>query len=56
VTIGAGAKVLGPITIGHDSRIGANAVVIRPVPPDSVVIGVPGQVVSRERYEQDFSI
>jgi serine O-acetyltransferase len=56
VTIGAGAKVLGPITIGHDSRIGANAVVVRPVPPDSVVIGVPGQVISRERYEQDFSI
>jgi len=52
VAIGAGAKVLGPITIGHDSRIGANAVVIRPVPPDSVVIGVPGQVISRERYEQ----
>ncbi len=46
VAIGAGAKVLGPITIGHDSRIGANAVVIRPVPPDSVVIGVPGQVIS----------
>jgi serine O-acetyltransferase len=49
VTIGAGAKVLGPITIGHDSRIGANAVVVRPVPPDSVVVGVPGQVVSRSR-------
>ena len=32
VTIGAGAKVLGPITIGHDSRIGANAVVVQPVP------------------------
>jgi serine O-acetyltransferase len=39
--------VLGPIEIGHDSRIGANAVVVRPVPPDSVVVGVPGQVVSR---------
>ena len=45
VTIGAGAKVLGPITIGHDSRIGANAVVVKPVPPDSVVVGVPGQVI-----------
>ena len=48
VTIGAGAKVLGPITIGHDSRIGANAVVVRPVPPDSVVVGVPGQVIHRK--------
>ena len=47
VTIGAGAKVLGPITIGHDSRIGANAVVVKPVPPDSVVVGVPGQVIMR---------
>ncbi|MGD0374138.1 MAG: serine O-acetyltransferase [Streptosporangiaceae bacterium] len=49
VTIGAGAKVLGPITIGHDSRIGANAVVVQPVPPDSVVVGVPGQVIHRRQ-------
>jgi serine O-acetyltransferase len=49
VTIGAGAKVLGPITVGHDSRIGANAVVVKAVPPDSVVVGVPGQVVSRSK-------
>ncbi len=48
VTIGAGAKVLGPITIGHGSRIGANAVVVKPVPPDSVVVGVPGQVIHRK--------
>ena len=45
----AGAKVLGPITIGHDSRIGANAVVVKPVPPDSVVVGVPGQVIMRRQ-------
>jgi serine O-acetyltransferase len=49
VTIGAGAKVLGPITIGDDSRIGANAVVVKPVPPNSVVVGVPGQVIARSR-------
>jgi serine O-acetyltransferase len=48
VTIGAGAKILGPITIGHDSRIGANAVVVKPVPPDSLVVGVPGQVIHRK--------
>ncbi|OBG22729.1 serine O-acetyltransferase [Mycobacterium sp. 852002-51057_SCH5723018] len=47
VTIGAGAKVLGAIKIGDDSRIGANAVVVKPVPPSSVVVGVPGQVISR---------
>jgi serine O-acetyltransferase len=47
VTIGAGAKVLGAIEIGHDSRIGANAVVVKSVPPNSVVVGVPGQIVTR---------
>ena len=49
VTVGAGAKVLGPITIGSGSRIGANAVVVRDVPPDSVVVGVPGQVIARSK-------
>ncbi len=43
VTVGAGAKVLGPVAIGHGSRIGANAVVVKPVPPDSVVVGVPAR-------------
>jgi serine O-acetyltransferase len=52
VTIGAGAKVLGAITIGADSRVGANAVVIKSVPPNSVVVGVPGQVVKRSRPHQ----
>jgi serine O-acetyltransferase len=47
VTIGAGAKILGAIKIGEDSRIGANAVVVKPVPSSSVVVGVPGQVISR---------
>ncbi len=47
VTIGAGAKILGAIKIGDDSRIGANAVVVKPVPSGSVVVGVPGQVISR---------
>jgi serine O-acetyltransferase len=49
VVIGAGAKVLGAITIGDDSRIGANAVVVRSVPENSVVVGVPGQIVARSR-------
>jgi serine O-acetyltransferase len=48
VVIGAGAKVLGAITIGAHSRIGANAVVIKPAPPNSVVVGVPGQIVLRD--------
>ncbi|MEY8015551.1 serine O-acetyltransferase [Mycobacterium servetii] len=48
VTIGAGAKILGAIKIGDDSRIGANAVVVKAVPSSSVVVGVPGQVISRQ--------
>ena len=48
VVVGAGAKVLGAITIGANSRIGANAVVVKSTPPDSVVVGVPGQIVVRE--------
>ncbi|MGV1037431.1 MAG: serine O-acetyltransferase [Candidatus Nanopelagicales bacterium] len=46
VTIGTGAKVLGPIDVGDGSRIGANAVLLRSVPPESVVVGVPGQVIA----------
>ena len=42
--VGAGAKVLGPITIGAHSRIGANSVVVKDVDPYSVVVGVPGRV------------
>lgn len=47
VVIGAGAKVLGPLLIGDDARIGANSVVVRDVPPGSVVVGVPGQIIAR---------
>lgn len=49
VVVGAGAKILGDIVIGEDSRIGANAVVVKPVPANAVVVGVPGQVVKRSR-------
>lgn len=52
VVVGAGAKLLGPIMIGADSRVGANAVVVRDVPPKSVVVGVPGQVVSKTRVNE----
>jgi serine O-acetyltransferase len=49
VIIGAGAKILGPIKIGDDSRIGANSVVVKEVPSSSVVVGVPGQIISRAK-------
>jgi len=48
VTIGSGAKLLGPITVGHGSKIGANSVVIHDVPPNSTVVGNPGHPVRVE--------
>jgi serine O-acetyltransferase len=52
VVVGAGAKILGAINVGENSRIGANAVVVKDVPPNSVVVGVPGQVVVRSQPRQ----
>jgi serine O-acetyltransferase len=48
VVVGAGAAVIGAITIGDGSRIGAGSVVVRDVPPNSVVVGVPGRVTYRD--------
>jgi serine O-acetyltransferase len=45
VTVGSGAKLLGPIRVGHGSKIGANTVVIHDVPPNSTVVGNPGHPV-----------
>jgi serine O-acetyltransferase len=49
VVVGTGAKVLGAITVGEGCRIGANAVVVKSVLPNSVVVGVPGQAVERSK-------
>ncbi len=48
VTIGSGAKLLGPITVGHGSKIGANSVVVHDVPPNCTVVGNPGHPVRVE--------
>lgn len=48
VVVGTGAKILGNINIGDNVNIGANAVVIRDVPPNSTVVGVPGRVARKE--------
>ncbi|WP_144932378.1 serine O-acetyltransferase EpsC [Kocuria marina] len=53
VTIGAGAKILGPLTVGHDSSVGANAVVVKDVPEDSIVTGIPGKVRRRTPEKQE---
>jgi len=56
VIIGAGAKVLGPITVGDNARIGSNAVVVDPVPADTTVVGIPARPVDRKlpRRKTDF--
>lgn len=48
IVVGTGAKLLGPIKIGDNVRIGANSVVVNNVPPNSVVVGVPGKIISRK--------
>ncbi len=48
VVIGAGAKILGNITIGDNSYIGANAVVVKNVPANSTVVGVPGRITKQD--------
>ncbi len=56
VVVGAGAGVFGAFTIGSGSRIGAGSVVVREVPPNSVVVGIPGRVASRDGQRVDGSI
>ncbi len=53
VTIGAGAKVLGPVYIGDDSAIGANAVVTHDVPADSIATGIPAVVCARTEKQRE---
>ncbi|NJN46639.1 MAG: serine acetyltransferase [Candidatus Competibacteraceae bacterium] len=55
VDIGAGAKVLGPIRIGDDVAIGANAVVLTDVPANSLAVGVPARIVPRNRPATEIS-
>jgi serine O-acetyltransferase len=53
VVVGAGAKVLGNITIGSDTRVGANSVVLHNVPSHSTVVGIPGRVVRRRKGDEN---
>jgi serine O-acetyltransferase len=56
VVIGAGAKVLGNISIGDNSYIGANAVVIKDVPVNSTVVGIPGRITKQDGKKIDISL
>jgi serine O-acetyltransferase len=52
VVIGAGAKVLGPITIGANAKIGSNAVVVKDVPPEATAVGIPARILDQEKAKQ----
>jgi len=52
VVIGAGAKVLGPLTVGQGAKIGSNAVVVRDVPPGATAVGIPARIVAGEEAKR----
>jgi serine O-acetyltransferase len=56
VEIGCGARVLGPVRVGARAVIGANAVVLSDVPPDSVAVGAPARIVSRQPLRRDQAL
>ncbi len=56
VTIGAGAKVLGPITVGDHSKVGAGAIVLKDVPADCTVVGNPGRIVRKKQPQVDVDL
>lgn len=53
VVVGAGAKVLGPITLGAGSKVGSNSVVTRDVPEGATVVGIPGRVIRKAETEEE---
>jgi serine O-acetyltransferase len=54
VVVGSGAKILGPFTVGDNSKIGSNSVVVKEVPPNSTVVGVPGRIVFTEGQKPEL--
>ena len=55
VVIGAGAKVLGPITLGNNSKVGSNAVVVTDIPNDSTAVGIPAKIIESGEKVKKFS-
>jgi len=56
VIIGSGAKILGPFTVGDDSKIGSNSVVVKEVPPQATVVGIPGRIVMSSEKRQGIDL
>tara|TARA_B110000444_G_C18254457_1_gene329072 strand:- start:216 stop:506 length:291 start_codon:yes stop_codon:yes gene_type:complete len=55
VVVGSGAQILGPVTIGKNARIGANAVVIKDVPENSIMVGVPAKNIGSVSTDNKFT-
>ena len=55
VVIGAGAKVLGPITLGNNSKVGSNAVVVNDIPNDTTAVGIPAKIIKSGEKLKKFS-
>jgi len=53
VVIGAGAKILGPITLGNNVRVGSNSVVVRSIDDNETVVGIPGRIVRKKTEDED---
>ena len=53
VVIGAGAKILGPITLGNNVRVGSNSVVVRSIDDNETVVGIPGRIVRQKAEDED---
>ncbi len=53
VVIGSGAKILGPFTVGKGAKVGSNSVVVKEVPPNATVVGIPGRAVMQEEKKDD---
>jgi serine O-acetyltransferase len=51
VVVGAGAKILGPIVIGDGAKVGSNAVVVKDVPPEATVVGIPAKIIEDRRQQ-----
>ena len=56
VMVGSGAKVLGPFTVGDNSKIASNAVVLKEVPPNSTAVGIPARIVIRDGVKVDLDL
>lgn len=56
VILGAGAKILGPIRVGRGARVGANAVVVKDVPPGAIVAGIPARLIGQIPVEEEEEV